>query len=498
MFQPWGAFADPDAFYHAHASRLIAEYGPLHGFPWLDLTTLGTQFADQHFLFHVATIPFQWAFGEFMGAQVAAVAFAVLATYILFRCLHWLKVEQPHIWTMLLVLTNALTVRLSLGKASPFALVLFVIGLVATAKRAPWVAFLAGAAFALTHGGWILLLAAVGAFAVADIFAAYSLLRIPWHEAWRSSAASLVACTALGIGSGLLLHPNAATLLRFLWVQVVEIGVLTPFGQVALGGEWLPTPLPELLGALGPLLLATIPVVLACLTPRRTAFDQKRLRDAVGFALVAIALALLTLKSRRFVEYFLPAYALWLAALWTLADHEAFLNQGRALLKTYSSPLQRAMYFGVACLAILVCLPGWLSAYETLHLRARPFAQAKGAVAAIASHADGGERIFPSSWDLFPILFATDDRFRAVSGLDPTFLLKQHPALAARYEMLTHAATGTVADDIQQFFGSRFVLLDLPRAETLDTALTHDPRATRLFADENFRAYELVPSYPPR
>src|SRR3990167_10191765 len=54
---PWGRFPDPDAFYHAPLANLMLDRGALHAFPWLDMTSLGSNFADHHYLYHLILGP---------------------------------------------------------------------------------------------------------------------------------------------------------------------------------------------------------------------------------------------------------------------------------------------------------------------------------------------------------------------------------------------------------------------------------------------------------
>src|SRR5574337_558546 len=121
-------------------ASLIASQGPLHQFPWLDLTTLGQHFADQHFLFHVLLIPFVRWFGMFPGTQLAAVFFAGLFVTVFYAVLRQLKISRAWFWTALLAASPFLILRLSLGKASPLALAWFVSGLRAMATRRRWLA----------------------------------------------------------------------------------------------------------------------------------------------------------------------------------------------------------------------------------------------------------------------------------------------------------------------------------------------------------------------
>src|SRR3989344_809978 len=137
ILMPWGAFADPDAFYHAHAARLMLEHGPLMAFPWLDLTAFGQQFAHHHFLYHLFLVPVIWMTdifqltpcAEFWATQYAAVLLATGTIVAFWMIAKRLDPVRAWIWTMALLLVPSFSMRLLLGKASPIAVGLFVVGI---------------------------------------------------------------------------------------------------------------------------------------------------------------------------------------------------------------------------------------------------------------------------------------------------------------------------------------------------------------------------------
>ena len=164
----WTGFSDPDAFYHAHMALLIWQHGPVMSFPWLDLTLVGMHFADLHFLFHLFVAPFVGLLGQFQGLRVASVILAALFVVVFEACLHWLEIRWSVVWSILLVLLYAFLFRVLVAKATPVALIWYVLGLTAAWKRKPWLVLLVAFAYALSHGGWIYL---IGPFAGATIAA---------------------------------------------------------------------------------------------------------------------------------------------------------------------------------------------------------------------------------------------------------------------------------------------------------------------------------------
>jgi hypothetical protein len=484
-FQPWGGFADPDAFYHAKTSALMAAQGPLQAFPWLDLTVLNTFYADLHFLFHVVTIPFQWVFGMLWGMQVAAVVFAAL-----FALLFFLVAKRygaaPGLATALALSSSGLIVRLSLAKASPLAIGWLVFGLWATTARRHWLVAVATFGFALTHGGWIMLVGSVFLFCLGEVLYDTMVLNKGlkhWREwNWRS----VLGATA-GAAIGTLVHPNFPTNLHFLWVQVFKIGVLTP-GRVILGQEWSPVGLGELLTGIAPLLLAGLFTLYIVLFVRRQQAPSTEVgRRIIGTGLVVAAFFALTIKSRRSIEYLVPVLALWLSALWTLVDPVAL----RADVSAWWLKRRTLVIFLVVLLAFMVG-KDWIETRQSLVSHARPFGQFAPAMRAISERAKPGERVFHADWDEFPQLFVLDDRLHYISGVDPTFLLEANPTLSDAYRDLTlGTATSSPYTMIHDVFHSSFVFLERPDHAEFERLVEADARFKNIYRDEESAAYQV-------
>ena len=227
-FLSWTSFPDPDAFYHANAALLLWRHGSIHAFPWLDLTTLGTGYMDQHFLFHVIEAPFVALFGLHLGARILALFLAAACVTTCYLLLRWMKVRHAEVWALLLLATSPLMVRLLLAKASPLAIILFVLGLAATWKRKPFLVAFIAFLFALTHGGWVYLIGSIVLMGIGDV-----LYRFVMEE--RKSIIDLLSkpyllsfgAACVGVTIGLLVHPNFPQDFSLLWVQVVKIGLQT-------------------------------------------------------------------------------------------------------------------------------------------------------------------------------------------------------------------------------------------------------------------------------
>ncbi|MDF1497391.1 MAG: hypothetical protein P1P90_05025 [Patescibacteria group bacterium] len=286
---PRDRFADPDAFYHITVAKLISEQGPLTDFTWLDLTTLGSHFADQHFLFHVLQIPFLKIFDPLTASRISSIFFAVLCMLGISLIFYKLKLKPWWLWPILLAFTQPFTTRLIQGKASPLAILFWFVGIgvvlfclqrdkltptpllrsreglkvnletppllilregakgvslkqpnffairyVSLKALAKWdqlsAISLLSFLFTLTHGGWILLPVSIFVIILSYLFLQKSKFVV------RNSLFMLVA-SITGCLAGLIVHPNRSELLSFLKVQLFDVAVATP-RILRMGTEW--------------------------------------------------------------------------------------------------------------------------------------------------------------------------------------------------------------------------------------------------------------------
>ncbi|MEI7512563.1 MAG: hypothetical protein WCK01_03845 [Candidatus Uhrbacteria bacterium] len=478
LFQSWGKFSDPDGFYHAKMALLVAERGPIQSFPWLNLTTLGQHFADQHFLYHVALIPFVKLFGGLWGTQIAAVFFSALFVTVFYLVLRALRAPAPWIWTALLLVLPHVLFRLTWAKATPLALVCFALGMMCLIRRKPWLAFGIGVIYSLMHGGWVLLIGCQVLF----LFGKWVTEHMAFDERFtrRSFRDALpLLATMFGIGVGLLLHPNASAELSFLWTQVIQVGVATPYGHVIMGNEWYPPQIDDLIQMLALPMIALTVVGFGLLVARREPLDRKQAVLGTALLVAASGPFALLLKSIRFLEYVLPLLVLAIAALADLVDWNVFVQRVRELLPKLATPV-----LIVALLAFTVRMD--VNAWHAIHDSGLVFGRFNAALSWLDSQAQSGDRIYESNWDVFPELFYGIDRVHFVSGLDPTFLYKQNPELSDGYLKLTQGdATSTAYHVIRDLAGASFVFLDRRASAKLEGVIRTDSRFEEGYSDES-------------
>jgi len=494
--QNWGAFVDPDIYYHAKAAEIIAHSGPIKTFPWLDLTVFGgNRFADFHFLFHVALIPFVELGGMF-GAQIAAVFFAALAMAVLYFVLDDLSIRWPWLWVGLALCTSSIAFRFSLGKATPLAIIWFLLGLLAVMKRRPWIGLITGIGFALTHYGFALLLACQGLYFFVDAVS-HRWQKKSWRESIAHAPIKPFLLTTLGCAIGVLLHPNAGNLLASFWMNVTQIALKTQFGIINLGSEWGHMAAKELLYAFWVHLVFII-AALACLwASRKKEPRNEKQRQALVLFFPVLALTILMLKSRRMSEYAAPALIVWVALLWNAVDIPQII--GRVKQWAAEKHLQIPAAIKIPVLVIYLSIPVVCVVSSVYHVHEalrgpleRPVNQYRGAMEVVDKTANENERIFNTRWDDFPQLFYASSRVRYVEGLDPTYHLVADPVGTEKYSRLMSAtSTSAVRNVVQNDFNCRLILTTKNDPKSFWKLLDTDPSFELMYADPDSRLYQI-------
>ncbi|MFA6161139.1 MAG: hypothetical protein WC766_03075 [Patescibacteria group bacterium] len=399
VLMPWDKLPDPDAFYHATMAQLTWSQGPVTSFPWLDLTTLGSHFADQHYLFHVLESPFVHFLGLTQGSRVSSLLFAVLSLMGITIIFYKLRLRPFWLWPLLLALSNPFSTRMVLGKASPLVVLLWLIGLavaltpptplkqeegrhILTSKTQNPLLFKRGQGelglillvsflFTLTHGGWIILPGSILILFFGQVVYFKAIENLRLSESIKSANWSALVASALGVAVGFLLHPGRSELLSLLWIQVIKIGLVTPQNLLPMGTEWAaasPGALLAITSVFGIILLLIVPgLIFARLSFRPE--ERRRWSGEIPYPIVELRDSSTTsLKASgdfarndnmevRFYIYLIISWSFLIAVLVALT-----LKSAR-----FSEYLQPALAIWVAALAQLVDwkkLFGWLNMGE--------------------------------------------------------------------------------------------------------------------------------------
>ncbi len=449
----WIQFANPaivgnDAYYHIRWSRMlrasIFSQARLPAFTYLPLTVLrASDFVDQHFLFHVALMPF--TFGNLrIGAKLAAPLFAALAIASLFALLAVYRVRYRWLWLLpLAVGSEPFLYRMSMTRAPSLSLVILAGGvyLILQRKFVP----LTGLTFVFVwlYNMFPLIVAIALAYATAV-----------WLAERRIDLRAFYA-TATGAALGLLINPYVPKDLLLIAHHVHMLLVET--ASIDVGSEWYPFDTWELLTG-SALIFALCLVALL-------AFDFRRRRQdcrPLFFLLVAAGLLLMGLRWRRFVEYW-PPFAVLFAAFTLDGEWPDWLSD--------ISPWPGS---SVAS-AILVVVMAAIGVVNVRGARAEvreiddPNAM-RGAATWLQEHTPAGSIVFNVDWAEFTELFYYDQHNVYASGLDPRYLYDAQPDLWKVYDSITEGTEPHPGPLIRQRFAAEYVVARSDSTDFLDAA----------------------------
>ncbi|MBI4407319.1 MAG: hypothetical protein HY565_02350 [Candidatus Kerfeldbacteria bacterium] len=418
-------FPDPDVFYHMGMAEHLWQFGLAGQFSGLAPTTLGVHYTDQHFLLHALLAVFITMMTPVVGTKV----FIVIALLSCLTTFGWMLrvLRLPGWWLGVIALgmTNPWLFRLSLVKATPLALILVWLAVIVLAKkRYRWLVPI-GAVYVWTHGGFVLLPLIVAAWSLS---AAIVSRKITW------TIVLPFVYTVLGIALALVTHPAFPDNLYFYWEQLVQIGAINYQQYIGVGGEWYPYVPGNLLFGHAVLFVAAI---VGCVL--HIAMRRRLTTPQLFFLLVTIGMVVLTLKSKRYVEYLSPLLAAtavsFIGVLWQLP-----------WLRWLHLPLRHQVTRLLAgCVVVMAVVPMVLSDYSGLvnDLHGGQATTYLQGVGQYLASLPPGTVVAPSDWDDFPALWYGAPNQQYLIGLDATFLYRADPN---RYLAWKHITLGEAAD----------------------------------------------------
>ncbi len=483
----WSAsFADPDSFYHARIASLMAERGLLYSFPWLSFTSLANAFTDQHLLYHTALVPLMWWFEPAVAAKIGQVIFLTLLTLLFIVALRSWKLPYSWLAVASLYLLGPFLFRVNLVKATPLAIgFLFAITMLLLHKRYTW-ACVVTVFYCWVHGGFILALVVAVALFIADTIAS----SIQTNR-FLFGDPRPISSVFVGIAIGLIANPYFPQNIFFLWEQLVQIGFINYAGVIEVGAEWYPFSLPDLVAVSSLVLIAGILSIIIIIKNRKVLLAD---RNVWALFIISALLFVATLRSRRYIEYFLPFAWLW--SCYILLPYIAS-GEAKRYIQQWKQRLGRwyyifVMYFSVAIgTTMLVSVTGvWTDLRSGFE-----FTQYQAASEYIEGVASPGTVVFNADWDDFPILFYHNSSSYYIIGLDATFMyLHDQTAYESWRAIGAGSLRENVASTIATKFNAEYVFIDRDDDSTkrLNAFLRRDPKAELVFEDDLTRVYHIV------
>lgn len=483
QWQP--GFRDPDSYYHMQMATMLAEKKFSLAFPWLPFTTLSSQFADHHFLYHLFLTPFIELAGPEVGLKIASVFFCAAAATAFYHLLRVYGVRFPLLWLAVLLANAGFLFRFNLAKTpAPSLLFLFLL-LGALKKRWYGEAFFLAWGEVWLHGSWPILGLIVAAQAAArgltdrrtGTHTVHSWgQRWYWRrllsgsrDAWRRFVAApegmAVAAVTGGVATGLVVNPFFPHNLAFYWQQIFQIAVVGYRFAVAPGMEWNSLTWWQLLLEMRPFVVAVVAVCAGVfLLASQAEMSWKELKreelfDVIFVSGLVAVLCWMTLSSQRHIEYLLPL-AVLLVALY--AERIIERLHWPSLARLFGSWTWRTAAGSFAVVLLLAAGDSALLDIRRtrLALSDSPDWRAYAGVGLwLNANVPRGQLVGNLDWDLFPILFRNDPSHPLVWGLDPRFLYFADPVRFYMWRSVAEGLDGAAAAQLmRREFGVWYVV----------------------------------------
>jgi len=420
---PW----DYDTAYHAAMGKLIRSHGILHSFPWTPFSWLFDNWADDELLFHLLFVPFSglnWITTSQIVGTIAGAAILIVF-YVLFRTE---RVQFAGLWALVPLACSLLFIfRFILVRPHLISISLSLIFLWAAVRGRYIILAAVSAVYPLVYiAFWqlpcLLLLAAETARLLSG-------RKIRWKPA---------AVALAGVAAGVAVHPNALNLLKYNWIVMYyvlfKIGWLTDVG-FDMGAELKPYPLA---GWVQGLIIPVFSLIASALFAWR-----KRRNDplSLAFFFIALGFCVLTVKSARFAEYFVPFSVAALA--FSLKD----------VARRFLAPA----VLGFSLLYTLWVGYPTLSDMSSIENKMPP-----DTASALQRLVPRGAQVFTTDWfNTGLLMLALPDRLFLVTQ-DPIFLFLKDPELYKVWYSITHDPPPGLAGIIRHRFNSRYVIVSNP------------------------------------
>lgn len=500
--QSGGNLPDPDSFYHAAMSEVIAEHGAVKTFPWLQFTHLRERFVDHHFLYHQLLAPFLKYADALTVTRVASAVFAILAVGAFYFIQKKKQIKPAEVSTVLLLLTSTFLLRINLAKGVAPAIFLLLFFIWALFERKKILLFILSAIYPWLYAGWpmALLVLLVNILAIG-LLAWNGATANRFKQAFaaiftRANVLNTVVVIS-GLAAGIISSPYFPNNLWLTWVQAIKIGVVNYQNKIPVGLEWYPYSYGEMISIF---VLAWLFAACALLALVFSAYKNKgqsldpliksRMGEAMTVAMLAGIFFVLTIKSKRSAEYFVPL--LLLAASWCL---DIALRVRPGVLKELLSFIQLKK-LRLAFLIYLFLAAVWIAGRDTVLVRSyfkngfSPIAY-KGVAEAIKKASEPGDIVFHADWDDFPLLFYWNREQYYIAGLDPTFFYEYDQG---RYMAWRQAVTGFYDKDIyfliKNDFGAKAVFTD-HNHKKFKNMVSSDNRFVLIYEDKDGSVYKV-------
>lgn len=501
-------FLDPDSFYHVKMAVLMKSSGIIKDFPYLQYTVLNEYYTDHHLLYHAALVPFVTFLPPLVGVKIATIAFSSLVISFFYWFLKKMEVRGAWLYALILMISGSFVFRINLAKAQSLAIIAYLVGFyLIDRKKYIWV-LVFSFIYVWLYGGWPLIFVVFFIHFFSGLFFQYRIEQkdlgtkvknillgqyffFDWQKArlWFAQESMLFICIAGGVLAGIIFNPYFPKNLYFYWQQIFKIAIIGSRYTLRVGAEWYSYNPIELMASSS---LAFIVMVIA-LTFFVLTFKKQGVRS-VSLLMLSTFFLVLTVKSRRNVEYLIPSMLAFSGVSLTIFAHTVKIKSFIVELKGFF--MEQKILF-IASLIPIALIPYVISrdlmVIRDEYSRGQEFNKYKEASEYISQHSKKGAIVFHSDWDEFPLLFYHNSHNYYIVGLDPTFMYNYDRDLYEKWRTIT---TGEEEENIYSIikndFKAEFVFVSLSRHESMDKNLQKNFLFEEVYKDETAKVYKVL------
>ncbi|MFA6467141.1 MAG: hypothetical protein WCV71_04755 [Patescibacteria group bacterium] len=503
IFYGWGQWnnyiGDPDGFYHAKIASYINQGQIIKSLPWMQFSQLKNNFTDHQFLYHLILAPFTNIINPLIGVKIATVVLSILMILTFYWLLKRLHIKYAFIFSLGFLILGGLTFRLLLIKTNSLSLIIIWLLIYALIEKKKLLLAILGFIFVWSYGMWPLSFLILISYLIADKIYNYihvNKTKIFWNKIIHTfnfykvekAHTNIKLFLSLLTGSllGIIINPYWPQNINF-YQQLFKIGLSNGQQDFPVGGEWYGTGLGNIISA-APHIFVAMAVIFIILF-----LNHRHIKKITLLSfLLTFGFLLMTIKSRRYVEYYMPFALLFTATGFN--DLQSFINKEKIIGLWYSlSKILKAYLLIMATVFLLLIMPSMYDKLLNVHLSGHySFNHFKGATQWLNANTPKNSIVFHSDWDEWPILFYQNDHNYYIVGLDAVLMENYNSALHKVYRDINFGEINTnLNTKIKQSFGANYVFIESKSHEKLIKNLNADPHNIIVYQDETSIIYKL-------
>ncbi|MEK7189909.1 MAG: hypothetical protein AAB666_02920, partial [Patescibacteria group bacterium] len=200
-------------------------------------------------------------------------------------------------------------------------------------------------------------------------------------------------------------------------------------------------------------------------------------------------LAVMTLKSMRFIEYFAPFFILANAFLldFSLPQNFSPMNEIQKFWKKNAVNKIIVSYLFITWLIVFV---GKNMELRNFTIKGFNWQYLAGASEWLKQKTPNRSLIFHTQWSDWPMLFFHNDHNVYIAGMDPTFFYRYNQELYKTWAAIGAGQELQPAEKIKSEFGANIILLKLTEKKLLEQ-IEKNPQFVLKYGDKEAKIFEI-------